>query len=78
MLGLAWIVLRGLRDVMVIARHARRERGVLVYGVYQDDEGRWMVYRHGRAPREIDWENPPPKPAGRGPVVEGAGQWPGP
>jgi hypothetical protein len=29
--------------------------------VYQDEQGRWMVYRHGRKPQEIDWANPPPE-----------------
>jgi hypothetical protein len=73
-LGLAWIVLRGLRDFVGLARRERGRsgwRGHLVYGVYQDPEGRWMVYWHGRAPQPVDWENPPPELIGRGTVVQG-------
>jgi hypothetical protein len=39
--------------------------------VYQDAQGRWMVYWHGRAPEAVDWENPPPELIGRGTVVHG-------
>jgi hypothetical protein len=79
-LGLAWIVLRGLRDLVALARRERAHsewrghsgwRGHLVYGVYQDPEGRWMVYWHGRKPQPVDWENPPPELIGRGTVVQG-------
>ena len=49
-LGVAWLVMRGLRDLIPLAR---RERGLLVYGIYRDKQGRWMVYRHGSEPQEI-------------------------
>jgi hypothetical protein len=64
-------VLRALSDLIGLARRERRWRGHLVYGVYQDGQGRWMVYRHGRKPQEIDWANPPPELIGRGTVVQG-------
>jgi hypothetical protein len=79
-LGLAWLALRGIVDLVRLARGEHQERGGrlshrwrghLVYGVYQDDQGRWMVYWHGRAPQEVDWENPPPELVGRGHVIQG-------
>jgi hypothetical protein len=67
-LGALWLVLRGLRDL--IPTLSRREwRGHLIYGVYQDADGRWMIYWHGRAPQAVDWENPPPELVGRGHVI---------
>ena len=39
--------------------------------MYQDPQGRWMVYRHGRKPEAVDWENPPPELIGRGTVIQG-------
>ncbi|EIM26011.1 hypothetical protein [Microvirga lotononidis] len=88
LLGLAWLVMRGLRDLVRPSpseRHGRSEwrghggslghgewRGPLIYGVYQDPQGRWMVYRHGREPEAVDWENLPPELIGRGSVVQGA------
>ena len=68
-LGMTWLVMRGLRDL--IPTLSRHWRGHLIYGVYQDDEGRWMVYWHGRKPEPVDWENPPPERVGRGTVVQG-------
>ncbi|UVF18643.1 hypothetical protein HPT29_019450 [Microvirga terrae] len=74
-LGLAWFVLRGMREIVGVALRGRLARGAwrgrLVYGVYQDDRGRWMVYWHGRQPEPVDWENPPPELIGRGTVVQG-------
>jgi hypothetical protein len=74
LLGLAWIVLRGIREIVGLTRGERGHsgwRGQLVYGVYQDSQGRWMVYWHGRAPQAVDWENPPPELIGRGSVIQG-------
>lgn len=74
-LGLTWLLMRGLRDLVGLSRSAWRGhgewRGHLVYGVYQDADGRWMVYWHGRQPQEIDWNDPPPELIGRGTVVQG-------
>ncbi|WP_414474073.1 hypothetical protein [Microvirga sp. M2] len=68
--GVTWLVMRGLRDTRPTL--ARRDwRGHLIYGVYQDPEGRWMVYWHNRKPQEVDWTNPPPELIGRGQVVQG-------
>jgi hypothetical protein len=67
LLGLAWLVMRGVRDIVGPSRGGRGAwRGHLVYGVYQDPQGRWMVYWHGRQPQPVDWENPPPELIGRG------------
>jgi hypothetical protein len=75
LLGLAWLVLRGVREIVDLSRGERPSccewRGHLVYGVYQDAQGRWMVYWHGRAPQPVDWENPPPELIGRGSVIQG-------
>ena len=82
MLGLTWLVLRGARDLVSLLVRPRWHghsgwrghsewRGHLVYGVYQDDEGRWMVYRHGGKPEDVDWTDPPPELSGRGSVVRG-------
>jgi len=89
LLGLAWLVTRGVGDLVGPARRERHWRGQsgwrghgewsgpgewrghLIYGVYQDDQGRWMVYWHGRKPEPVDWENPPPELVGRGTVVQG-------
>jgi len=49
-LGAAWILMRGLRDLIRPTRHGR---GHLIYGVYQDAQGHWVVYRHGGPPQEI-------------------------
>ena len=70
-LGLAWLALWTVRDLVGLARRERHWRGHLVYGVYQDDQGRWMVYWDGRTPQAVDWENPPPELIGRGTVVQG-------
>ena len=68
LLGLTWIVMRGLRDLIGPARH---DEGRLIYGVYQDEQGRWMIYRHGRTSQAIDWENPPAELIGRAHVIRG-------
>jgi len=69
-LGMTWLVLRGLRDLIPTLSRGHWH-GHLIYGVYQDDEGRWMVYWHGRKPEPVDWENPPPELVGRGTAVQG-------
>ncbi|EIM29452.1 hypothetical protein [Microvirga lotononidis] len=76
LIGITWLMMRGLRDF--VPGRSRREwrghgerRGHLIYGVYQDPQGGWMVYRHGREPEAVDWENPPPELIGRGSVVQG-------
>jgi hypothetical protein len=72
LLGITWLVMRGIGDLVRLSRRGHGEwRGHLVYGVYQDGEGRWMVYWHGRKPEAVDWENPPPELVGRGQVVQG-------
>ncbi|MGO4523653.1 hypothetical protein AB4097_02180 [Microvirga sp. 2MCAF35] len=75
-LGLARLTMRGL--VQLAPLLSRRQwrghgewRGHLIYGVYQDDQGRWMVYWHGREPEAIDWGNPPPELIGRGSGIQG-------
>jgi len=72
LLGVTWLTMRGLHDLITLARSKRRHwRGHLIYGVYQDPEGRWMVYWHNRKPQEVDWTNPPPELIGRGQVIQG-------
>jgi len=68
-LGITWLVMRGLRDLV---HFSRKPEGHLIYGVYQDRRGRWMIYRHDRKPREVDWTNPPPELIGRVTMIEGA------
>jgi hypothetical protein len=68
LLGVTWLMLRALRDLIHLAR---RERGRLIYGIYQDTEDRWMVYRHGQEPKALDWIKPPKEPSGQGEVVRG-------
>ena len=74
-LGVTWLLMRGLRELFGSSRGAWRGhsgwRGHLIYGVYQDPQGRWMVYWHDRQPQEVDWSNPPPELIGRGSVVQG-------
>lgn len=70
MLGMTWLMMHGLAGFMSgLAK--RSERGLLVYGVYQDARGFWMVYRHGRKPKPLDWANPPPELLGQGNVIHG-------
>ena len=69
-LGITWLILRGLRD-LIPPLTRRRWRGHLIYGVYQDEHGRWMIYWHSRQPKEVDWTNPPPELIGRGEVIHG-------
>jgi hypothetical protein len=71
LLGLVWLALWAVRDLIGLARRERYWRGHVVYGVYQDCEGLWMVYWHCRKLQEIDWANPPPELIGRGTVVQG-------
>ncbi|WP_244470447.1 hypothetical protein [Microvirga vignae] len=59
LLGLTWLVMRGLTQLVPMLSR-RSWHGQLIYGVYQDGRGRWMIYRHDRQPQEIDWTNPPP------------------
>jgi hypothetical protein len=71
LIGVTWLVMRGLRDLIGLKRAKRHWRGHLIYGVYQDPQGRWMVYWHGRQPEAVDWTNPPPELIGRGQGVQG-------
>ena len=75
LIGITWLVMRGLRDLIpAFSRRWRGQsgwRGHLIYGVYQDPQGRWMVYWHNRKPEAVDWTNPPPELIGRGSVVQG-------
>jgi len=68
-LGVTWIVMRTLREI--VPTLPRRDHGRLLYGIYRDGQGRWMIYRHGRAPKPVDWTNPPPELIGQGEVVRG-------
>jgi len=70
-LGITWLTMRGIRDIIALARTKHHWRGHLIYGVYQDPEGRWMIYWHNRKPKEVDWTNPPPELIGRGQVIQG-------
>jgi hypothetical protein len=68
-LGMTWLVMRGLRDIAVIMRRPPSEStSLLVYGVVQDAKGQWRVLRHGREPKPFDWRDPPPEL--RGEVAE--------
>ncbi|EIM29072.1 hypothetical protein [Microvirga lotononidis] len=75
LIGVTWLLMRGLRDLApALSRRWRGHsewRGHLIYGVYQDAQGRWMVYWHGRKPEAVDWTNPPPELIGRGSVIQG-------
>ena len=65
-LGVTWLVMRGLRDIVVAMRRPRSESGRLpVYDVVQDQDGQWQVIRHGREPKPLDWRNPPPELLGQ-------------
>ncbi|KLK94237.1 hypothetical protein AA309_04585 [Microvirga vignae] len=70
LLGLTWLALRGLTESLALISR-RHWRGRLIDGVYQDEQGRWMIYRHGRKPQELDWANPPPELIGRVHVIRG-------
>jgi hypothetical protein len=58
-LGVAYLVLRGVRDIVALLRRRALDGGRLIYGVYQDASGQWMVYSLGRGVREVDWADPP-------------------
>ncbi|MCB5174369.1 hypothetical protein [Microvirga lenta] len=59
-LGVTWLVVRGLRDIVRAIRRPRPETwSLLVYGVVQDATGQWHVIRQGDEPRPLDWRNPP-------------------
>lgn len=68
-LGVTWLTMRALRDIIGLTRAERHWRGHLIYGVYQDPQGRWMIYSDGRTPQEVDRTNPPPELIGRGEVI---------
>src|SRR4051812_8139436 len=77
-LGFTGLIMRGLTALIRVLSQilsqilsGRIERGHLIYGIYQDPQGRWMVYRHGRGVREVDGTSPP-EPIGRGEAVSGA------
>jgi hypothetical protein len=67
-LGVTWIVMRGLRDTVAVWRGGE---GRQTDGVCQDAQGSWTVYWHGRDLKELDRTNPPPELVGRGLVVQG-------
>jgi hypothetical protein len=60
-LGVTGLVLRTLRDIAAMRTPPRPEPSgsLLVYGVVQDEDGRWHVIRHGNPPQLLDRENPP-------------------
>lgn len=56
-----------LLDIAVAMQRPRPEsQRPLVYGVVQDQDGQCHVIRHGRAPKPLDWRNPPPELVGQG------------
>lgn len=64
--GVTWCLARVLRDITLAAMRPRSGSGsLLVYGVVQDASGQWHVIRQGRAPKPLDWTNPPPELLGR-------------
>ena len=69
LVGVTAVVAWTLREIVgLLPGRGRAEPvqgGELVYGVYRDRRGRWMVYRHGREVRELDWTDPPPELTGR-------------
>ncbi|RDI58057.1 hypothetical protein DES45_106371 [Microvirga subterranea] len=59
-LGIAWLVLRTLRDIAALRTPPpEAPKSLLVYGVAQDEDGRWLVIRHGAEPIPLDRSNPP-------------------
>ncbi|KLK93105.1 hypothetical protein AA309_11140 [Microvirga vignae] len=55
----------------ILALTSRRPwRAHLIDGVYQDEHGRWIIYRHDRRLEPIDRTNPP-ELIGRGQVIGG-------
>lgn len=68
-LGITWIVMRGLTQILTITTR-RPWRGQRIDGVYQDEQGRWMIHRHDRRPEALDRTNPPPELIGRGSVIQ--------
>lgn len=68
-LGVTWLTMRGVTGIVsILAR--RCWRGHLIYGIYQDEDGRWMLHRHGHPPQAIDGSHPPDL-IGRAAVVQG-------
>ena len=68
-LGVTWIVMRGLRDTVAAWRKASRgePHGRLVYGVIEDAEGRLLAWRDGEARAvEIHPTLMPPAPSSSG------------
>ena len=57
-LGTAAIFARALRDIATPKRRSHGIRDGQVYIVYQEVDGRWMLYQHGCKPREIEWAKP--------------------
>jgi hypothetical protein len=70
-LGVAYLVLRAIRDILALLPRWAGDRGRLVYGVYQDVSRQWMVYSLGRDVREVDWADPPGELIGWGDGVPG-------
>jgi len=72
--------LRAIREIVALAAGPRQAAGSLVYGVFQDRRGRWMVYLQGRGIREFagegagkvegPWTGPLPGPIRHDNVVQ--------
>jgi hypothetical protein len=58
-----WLLLRGIREIVGLSRGAWR--GQLVDGVYQDPEGRRMVYWHGSVVQDVFRRSDKPETPGR-------------
>jgi hypothetical protein len=74
LLGVSGLALRAVREVVGLVAGSRPAAGSLVYGVFQDRRGRWMVYLQGRGIREFSGQV-------SGEVsgeVKGVGAWTGP
>ena len=56
LLGVSGLALRAIREIVALAAGPRQAAGSLVYGVFQDRRGRWMVYLQGRGIREVAGE----------------------
>jgi hypothetical protein len=63
-LGVTWIVMRGVREVAAGRPGRANDGGELHYGVYQDAQARW-VDSHGRIAAEVDWTDRPGEFIGR-------------
>ena len=46
--GMTWTVMRGVTEMVALLRDRGEPRGRLVHAVYEDEEGRLLVYRGGK------------------------------